>query len=77
MGLESSWYGFSAPKGTPKPIIDKINKDLQTVIDMPDMRARELQLGYRYIGGSPEQLAAYLKADIAKWEALDKMGAFK
>ncbi|MET0671151.1 MAG: tripartite tricarboxylate transporter substrate-binding protein, partial [Xanthobacteraceae bacterium] len=35
---ESSWYGFFAPKGTPKPIIDKINRDLQTVIDMPDMR---------------------------------------
>ena len=77
MGQESSWYGFFAPKGTPKPIIEKINKDLQTVIDMPDMRARELALGYRYIGGSPEQLAAYLKADIAKWEALDKKGAFK
>jgi len=77
MGQESSWYGFFAPKGTPKPIIDKINKDLQTVIDMPDMRARELQLGYRFIGGSPAQLAAYLKADIAKWQALDKKGAFK
>ena len=77
MGQELSWYGFFAPKGTPKPIIEKINKDLQTVIDMPDMRARELQLGYRYIGGSPEQLAAYLKANIAKWEALDKKGAFK
>jgi tripartite-type tricarboxylate transporter receptor subunit TctC len=77
MGRESSWYGFFAPKGTPKSIIEKINKDLQTVIDMPDMRARELQLGYRFIGGSPEQLAAYLKADIAKWAALDKKGAFK
>jgi hypothetical protein len=44
---------------------------------MPDMRARESELGYRYIGGSPEQLAAYLRADIAKWEALDKKGAFR
>ncbi len=35
---ESSWYGFFAPKGTPKAIIDKVNRDLQTVIDMPDMR---------------------------------------
>ena len=77
MGQESSWYGFFAPKGTPKAIIDKINKDLQTVIDMPDMRERELQLGYRYMGGPPEKLAAYLKADIAKWQALDKKGAFK
>ena len=77
MGEESSWYGFFAPKGTPKPIIDKINRDLQTVLDMPDMRERETQLGYRYIGGPPEKLAAYLKSDIAKWQTLDKKGAFK
>jgi tripartite-type tricarboxylate transporter receptor subunit TctC len=77
MGEESSWYGFFAPKGTPKPIIDKINKDLQTVIDMPDMRERETQLGYRYIGGSPEKLAEYVKSDIEKWQTLEKKGAFK
>ncbi len=77
MGQESSWYGFFAPKGTPKAIIDKINNDLQTVIDMPDMRQREVQLGYRYIGGPPDKLAAYLKSDIAKWQALAAKGAFK
>ena len=77
MGEESSWYGFFAPKGTPKPIIDKINRDLQTVIDMPDMSEREVQLGYRFIGGPPERLAVFLKSEIAKWQALDKKGAFK
>ncbi len=41
----SSWYGFFAPKGTPKAIIDKINRDLQKVIDMPDMKERELRIG--------------------------------
>jgi tripartite-type tricarboxylate transporter receptor subunit TctC len=73
---ESSWYGFFAPKGTPKAIIDKVNRDLQTVIDMPEMRERELALGYRFIGGPPERLADYLKTEIAKWEALHKKGAF-
>ena len=77
MAEESSWYGFFAPKGTPKPIIDKINKDLQAVIDLPDMREREVQLGYRFIGGSPEKLSSHLKSEIAKWDALDKKGAFK
>ena len=77
MGQESSWYGFFAPKGTPPAIIAKINKDLQTVIDMPDMRERETQLGYRYFGGPPERLAAYVKDDIAKWQELEQKGAFK
>ena len=74
---ESSWYGFFAPKGTPKPIIDKVNRDLQEVIDSPDMRERELALGYRFIGGSPQKLADHLKAEIAKWAELDKKGAFR
>ena len=74
---ESSWYGFFAPKGTPKAIIDKINRDLQAVIDTPEMRERELALGYRFIGGSPEVLAKHLKSEIAKWDELAKKGAFK
>jgi tripartite-type tricarboxylate transporter receptor subunit TctC len=77
MGEESSWYGFFAPKGTPKAIIDKVNRDIQKVIDMPDMREREAQLGYRLIGGPPEKLEAFVKAEIAKWDALGKKGAFK
>jgi tripartite-type tricarboxylate transporter receptor subunit TctC len=74
---ESSWYGFFAPKGTPKAIIDKVNRDLQTVIDMADMRERELALGYRFIGGPPERLAGHLKSEIAKWQELEKKGMFK
>jgi tripartite-type tricarboxylate transporter receptor subunit TctC len=74
---ESSWYGFFAPKGTPKPIIDKVNRDLQAVIDSPEMRARELALGYRFIGGAPETLAVHLKTEITKWEELSKKGVFK
>ena len=77
MKNESSWYGFFAPKGTPRPIIDKINRDLQTVIDRPDMRERELALGYRFIGGPPEKLGEYLRSETAKWEELAKKGAFK
>jgi tripartite-type tricarboxylate transporter receptor subunit TctC len=73
---ESSWYGFFAPKGTPKAIIDKVNRDLQEVIDSPEMRERELALGYRFIGGSPQKLGDHLKAEIAKWETLAKKGAF-
>jgi tripartite-type tricarboxylate transporter receptor subunit TctC len=77
MGEESSWYAFFAPKGTPRPIIDKINRDVNKVLAMPDMKEREAQLGYRFIGGSPEELAAFLKHDIAKWQDLAKKGSFK
>jgi tripartite-type tricarboxylate transporter receptor subunit TctC len=74
---ESSWYGFFAPKGTPKAIIEKVNRDLQTVIDSPDMREKELALGYRFIGGGPERLAEHLKSEITKWSDLGKKNLFK
>jgi tripartite-type tricarboxylate transporter receptor subunit TctC len=77
MGEESSWYGFFAPKGTPKAIIDKVNRDLEIVLARPDMKEKEAQLGYRYIGGPPERLATFLKSEIAKWDDLAKKGAFK
>ena len=77
MGEESSWYAFFAPKGTPKAIIDKVNADLEKVLAMPDMKEREAQLGYRFIGGPPEKLSAFLTAEIAKWDALAKKGSFK
>jgi len=77
MGEESSWYAFFAPKGTPRPIVDKINRDLEQVLALPEMKERGTQLGYRFIGGSPEKLAAHLKSEIAKWDALEKKGAFK
>ena len=77
MGEESSWYGLMAPKGTPKAIIDKVNRDVEKVLALPDMKEREAQLGYRFIGGPPDRLATFLKTDIAKWQELDKKGSFK
>jgi len=76
MGEESSWYAFFAPQSTPRPIIDKVNRDLRTIIDLPDMREREALLGYRFIGGSPDDLAAFLKAEIKKWDDQAKKGSF-
>jgi tripartite-type tricarboxylate transporter receptor subunit TctC len=77
MGEESSWYAFFAPKGTPKAIIDKVNRDLRTILAKPDMKEREAQLGYRFIGGTPDELATFLKAEIAKWDGQAKKGSFK
>ena len=47
------------------------------MIDKPDMRERELALGYRFIGGPPEKLGDYLRSETAKWDELSKKGAFK
>jgi tripartite-type tricarboxylate transporter receptor subunit TctC len=72
----SSWYALFAPKGTPRAIVDKINKDLQAVLATDDMKQREETLGFKLIGGSPEKLAAFLKDESEKWTKLTKTPYF-
>jgi tripartite-type tricarboxylate transporter receptor subunit TctC len=73
-GTDTSWYGLFAPAGTPRAIIDKINGATAKVLDTPDMKERATQLGFRLVGGTPEQLGAYLKNEIAKWAEVAKKG---
>jgi len=74
---ESSWYALFAPKGTAKEIIAKVNADMTRVIALPDVKEREASMGYRFIGGSPEKLAAFLKDEIAKWAEVAKSASLK
>ena len=73
---ETSWYALFAPKGTPKAIIEKINRDVERILTLPDIKEREAQLGFRMIGGPPEKLAAFLKSEIDKWAKVTKTPAF-
>jgi tripartite-type tricarboxylate transporter receptor subunit TctC len=44
---------------------------------LPDVRERGVTLGYRYVGGAPEKLAAFLRSEIAKWAELAKSASLK
>jgi tripartite-type tricarboxylate transporter receptor subunit TctC len=75
---ETSWYGIFAPKGTPRHIVEKINRDVNAVLALPDVKARGATLGYRFAGGPPERLGALLKSEIDKWaEIADKASLAK
>jgi len=72
MEEESSWFAFFAPKGTPREVVDKVNRDVGRILAQPDTKARGVTLGYRFIGGSPGGLATFLKAETAKWAEVAK-----
>jgi tripartite-type tricarboxylate transporter receptor subunit TctC len=74
---ESSWYALFAPKGTPKDIVGKINADMTRILAQPDMKERETTLGYRFIGSSPDKLAAMLKHEIDKWAEVANSSSLK
>jgi tripartite-type tricarboxylate transporter receptor subunit TctC len=72
----SSWFGLVAPKGTPRPIIDKLANAIRQAVDKPAFRERLTELGAQAVGGTPEQMAAHIKAEIAKWgPVVEKSGA--
>ena len=67
-----SWYGLLAPAGTPKPVLTRLNKEVNALITLPEIRDRFAALGAQAVGGSPEEFATFIKTEIAKWIKLGK-----
>jgi tripartite-type tricarboxylate transporter receptor subunit TctC len=67
-GYESSqWYGLLAPAGTPVEVLVLLNARVANIMQSPAMKARMTGDGLVPIGGSREQFAAHIKAEIDKW----------
>jgi tripartite-type tricarboxylate transporter receptor subunit TctC len=64
----ASWNGIAAPAKTPRPVIDLLNKEINAVLALPEVKQRFAELGVIPQGGSPEELAALLTKEIAKWK---------
>jgi tripartite-type tricarboxylate transporter receptor subunit TctC len=63
-----SWFGLLVAKGTPRPIVDKIGAEVRALFADPGFRERVLDRYYfASIAGTPEEFAALIKADDAKW----------
>ena len=75
-GFEVSvWHGLYAPRGTPKPVIDKLTKALQAALKDTTLRQRFADLGADTVAESratPEALGKHLKAEIDKWAPIIK-----
>jgi tripartite-type tricarboxylate transporter receptor subunit TctC len=72
-GFEAtSWFTLLAPTGTAAPMLEKVRREALKVLAEPDMRARFAQLGLDPVGNSPDELAAIIKADLAKWAKVIK-----
>jgi tripartite-type tricarboxylate transporter receptor subunit TctC len=63
----TSWNAMFAPKGTPPEAITKLNGLVREVVALPEIRQRLFDLGIEAQAGTPEEIEARLKADIAKW----------
>ncbi|QQE09624.1 tripartite tricarboxylate transporter substrate binding protein [Cupriavidus sp. ISTL7] len=59
--------GFLAPAGTPKEIVAKLNTEINAALKLPEVRAKLEAAGIEVQGGTPQQYAALIKSDLAKW----------
>jgi tripartite-type tricarboxylate transporter receptor subunit TctC len=65
--LADSWYGILAPKGTPKEIIEKLNNQINLILDMPDVQKALTTAGMTVAKGTPEEYGAIMRADHKRW----------
>ncbi len=70
-GVEvNAWYGVFAPAGTPAAAINRINKEINDALKLPDVREKFTNAGLETLGGTPQVLADFMKADNQRYGAL-------
>jgi tripartite-type tricarboxylate transporter receptor subunit TctC len=62
-----SWYGFHAPAGTPKPIIDKLHAEMVKAMKTPELREKFSNVGAETIANTPAEYGAFVQAELKKW----------
>jgi tripartite-type tricarboxylate transporter receptor subunit TctC len=63
----TNWYGYVAPPGTPRAIIERLHKATVAVLEMPDVKQTLLDQGIDAAPSTPEQFAAYIRSETGKW----------
>jgi tripartite-type tricarboxylate transporter receptor subunit TctC len=77
-GFEANnWNGFVVPGKTPRPIINRLNKELTTVLNSPDIKDFLFKQGLDAAPGTPEEFSAYIKSETVKWAKVIKASGIK
>jgi tripartite-type tricarboxylate transporter receptor subunit TctC len=71
------WYAMFAPAKTPRDLVTRLNKEINTVLAAPDIRERYTTLGLTAAGGPPEQFDKFFRSEIEKWGKVIKAAGLK
>lgn len=64
----TSFLGIAAPPGTPPAIIERLNREVRRLLELPEIKTRFAELGGQPLAGSPEQMRRLVEGEIAKWK---------
>lgn len=71
------WYGLLGPAGLPKPIVDRLNAEVTRILALPDIRDKLVSQGMDPFPSAPDQFAALIKSDFAKYQKIIKSANIK
>jgi tripartite-type tricarboxylate transporter receptor subunit TctC len=73
----TNWYGLLAPAGTPKPIIDRLNKEMVAALKAPEVAEALKSRGIDATPSSPAAFAAFIRAENSKWGQVIRKSGIK
>lgn len=77
-GFEAgAWYGVLAPSATPRAIVDRLNGERVRILKLPDVQQRLRAEAYKVIADTPDQFAAAIRAEVAKWVPIVKQAGLR
>ena len=76
-GFEAiAWNGFVAPAGTPRDVIERLNREINAILSAPDVKPRIETAGWDVAGGTAEAFGAFMRAERARWQpVIQRSGA--
>jgi tripartite-type tricarboxylate transporter receptor subunit TctC len=73
----SLWYGLLAPAGTPRAVVDRLNRETVKALQTAEVRERLLAQGAEPMPGSPEAFASFMQEESVKWAPIVKQAGVK
>jgi tripartite-type tricarboxylate transporter receptor subunit TctC len=70
--VAGAWYGLLAPAGTPRAVVERINGEILRILRLPDVQQRLRAEAYELPADTPDEFAALIRAEIAKWASVVK-----
>ena len=67
-GFEAlAWNGVMVPAATPKPIVARLNAEIDAILKQPDVAQKMSAAGFQLVGGAPEDLSALIRSETERW----------
>jgi tripartite-type tricarboxylate transporter receptor subunit TctC len=73
----NGWYGILAPAGTPKPVVDKLNKAFANAANDPAVKKQLAGYGYEVVASTPQEFSQHIDKELAQWQKIIKEAGVK